>query len=351
MPTEVLNPVDIVTPIHESLIGDARNLKRLKKHFPTTGFNVIITSPPYWQRRDYGHPDQLGQEKTPELFIKALSRTVQSWEGFIAPKGSVFINLADTYLDGFLVGIPSMFEQSMLLKGWKLAHRIIWSKATSVPQPTRLASRHEVVLQFVPPKNKGYYFDRFALTNQMPEAEIGDVWHLSPKRSSSGHPAPFPSELVERILLISCPPKVCQTCNTPFQRMVAPSPLLDISRPQAVRAMEKFAAAGLTEEHLEAIRAVGISDTGMGKRLQKGSGLNTARKQVLADEAKAALGGYFREFTFAPRQHAGWKRCDCDAPVRPGFVLDPFTGSNTTILAAKKLGFNAIGVDLNPHQL
>lgn len=338
-------------PIHEALMGDARTLNRLQENFPKSGFDLIITSPPYWKRRDYGHPDQLGQEKTPENFVSVLSQTVHSWEKYVAPHGSVFINLADTSSDGFLVGIPTMFEQAMLSLGWKLAHRIIWSKSTSVPQPMRLASRHEVVLQFVPPKHKEYYFDRFALRQNLPQAEIGDVWYISAKRSNSGHLAPFPPELAERILLLSCPPKVCTACHKPFQRIVATSSTLDISRPQAVRAMQKFNEAGLTEEHLEAIRAIGISDAGKGKKLQKGSGRNSTRKKALAAEAKAALGGYFREFTFAPQEHVGWKECNCDAPVRPGIVLDPFTGSNTTIHAAKKYGFSAIGIDLMPHKL
>ena len=115
--------------------------------------------------------------------------------------------------------------------------------------------------------------------------------------------------------------------------------------------MQKFVEAGLTEEHLAAIRAVGISDAGMGKKLQKGAGRNDARKQALADEAKAVLGGYFREFTFAPKQHAGWERCDCHVRTRPGCVLDPFSGSNTTLLAAKAFGFSAVGVDLSPHPI
>lgn len=115
--------------------------------------------------------------------------------------------------------------------------------------------------------------------------------------------------------------------------------------------MQKFIEAGLSDEHLAAIRAVGISDAGMGKKLQKGSGRNDARKQQLADEAKAALGGYFREFTFAPKQHVGWAKCTCDVPTRRGWVLDPFAGSNTTLLAAQTLGFGAVGVDLTPENL
>jgi DNA modification methylase len=33
--------------------------------------NTCVTSPPYWGLRDYGNGDQLGQEETPEKFVRA----------------------------------------------------------------------------------------------------------------------------------------------------------------------------------------------------------------------------------------------------------------------------------------
>lgn len=339
----------------EVLPGNAQHLEELVAYFPPQGFDVIVTSPPYWKRRDYNHPDQLGQEKTPEEFVETLADTVASWGRWLASHGSVFINLADTHHNGFLVGTPVLFEAAMRERGWRVAHRLIWSKSSSVPTPSsrRLASRHEIVFQLVPPRKKtvGYYFDRFALTSHIPNAEIGDVWHVAPSRGRSGHVAPFPAELVRRILLLACPEKVCEQCGKPHIRQVGPSATLSSSRVQAQRAMKLFKEKGLTNEHLVAIRAVGISDAGMGKKLQKGAGRNSSKIQKLADEAKEALGGYFREFTFAPKEHLGWEACACDAPTRPGWILDPFAGSNTSLVAAKELGFRAVGVDLTPHCL
>lgn len=355
MPIKNLNRISSLAPL-QVLEGNAQHLEVIADKFPKQGFDTIVTSPPYWQRRDYNHPDQLGQEKTPEEFVAILATTVASWGQWLAPHGSVFVNLADTHNDGFLVGTPMLFELAMRERGWRVAHRLVWSKPSSVPTPSaqRLASRHETVLQLVPPrKSKGpnYYFDRFALIDRIPEAEIGDVWHVAPSRGQSGHVAPFPAELVRRILLLACPERVCESCGHAHIRQVGPSAILDSQRAQARRAMELFAEKGLTEDHLAAIRAVGISDAGMGKRLQKGAGRNAPRVQQLADEAKAALGGYFREFTFAPKQHLGWEACTCGAPTRPGWMLDPFAGSNTALAAAKELGFRAVGVDLTPHPL
>ena len=103
---------------------------------------------------------------------------------------------------------------------------------------------------------------------------------------------------------------------------------------------------GLTEKHFAAIRAVGISDAGKGRQLQSGASRNAERVQTLAQHAKKKLGGYFREFTFAPKRHVGWDGCNCEVPTMPGTVLDPFMGSGTTLLVAQGLRRNAIGVDL-----
>ena len=39
--------------------------------------------------------------------------------------------------------------------------------------------------------------------------------------------------------------------------------------------------------------------------------------------------------------------CTCDAGTKPGVVLDPFIGSGTTAMVARKHRRNAIGLDLN----
>ena len=104
---------------------------------------------------------------------------------------------------------------------------------------------------------------------------------------------------------------------------------------------------GLTEEHIKAIQAFGVSDVGKATKFQNGTGRNSKEVQRLAAEAKKVLGGYFREFTFAKKRTVGWTDCGHGAPAR-GVVFDPFAGTGTTLRTAVEERRDAVGVDLVP---
>ena len=326
--------------------GDARDLSFLQE----ASVDLIVTSPPYWRRRDYSHPSQLGQEPTPEAYVETLVETLGRWTRVLRPHASVFVNLGDTYRNGFLVGIPARFAVAARQAGWNIANHIVWTKSIGRPEPRpyRLASRHEAIFHLTRARRATrYFFDLFALSAELGRsANPGDVWDLHPARSKSDHLAPFPPELARRAIVVACPERICSKCRKPHKRLLEPTADLDPSRQQAARAMQLFKEHGLTDAHRAAIRAVGISDAGKGKQLQHGAGRNAEDVRRLAAEAKEALGGYFREFTFAPKRHVGWEGCRCEAPTTPGTVLDPFMGSGTTLCVAAELGRNAVGVDL-----
>jgi competence ComEA-like helix-hairpin-helix protein len=334
-------------PLPKVLQADARHLHSI----PTESVDLIVTSPPYWKKRDYKHPQQIGQEETPEEYIDTLIDTIDSWVPFLRPHATVFLNIGDTYRDGTLVGIPDLLGVALRRHEWLVVNRIIWAKPNGVPEPLpyRLASRHEIIFQIT--RNREYFSDVNSLAQALNQsANPGDVWNIPHSRNMSNHLAPFPEELVNRIIEFACPEHVCSKCGKPYTRNLRSTADLDQTRPQARRAIELFEQAGLTDEHLRAIRAVGISDAGKGQRIQTGADGNAKRTRELAQEAKQVLGGYFREFTFAPKRRLDWTICPCRAPALPGTVLDPFMGSGTSVRVAYQLGRIAIGADLVPPE-
>lgn len=342
--TEVANPIGVTleAPFTKKLFGDARSVP-----LPAGGADVVITSPPYWLKRDYGVDKQIGQERTADEFVGNLVECMEDWKRVLPSWGSVFINIGDTYHKGSLAGTPARLEVAATNAGWILRNRIMWVKEGGIPDPARdrLKSRYEFIFHFV--RKKDYYYDQFGYAQEYGNGNSpSDVWTIGLRRDTSNHLAPYPLELVDRILKLACPKAVCTSCGQPRRRIVERTAMLDPARPQAKRAMELALEKGLTPAHIAAIQATGISDAGKAMRVQSGTGRNSAAVKVLAAEAKAALGGYFREFTFAQKRTLGWSDCGCGKTFRPGIVLDPFMGTGTTLRAAENAGLSSVGVDL-----
>lgn len=280
-----LNIPKSLTPLF--IKGDA---KFAKDYISENLVDVIFTSPPYWQKRDYGHKHQIGNELSKEEFIENLVNIVDSWENLLAPHGSLYVNLGDSYRNNFQQGIPLYFELAMRQRGWNIIANIIWAKKSGMPDPNnRLPQRHESIIQMT--KNKSFFVDKFAYTQKFRLSD-GNFWHIKPKPSRKKHLAPFPEELVERAIMLSCPEKVCAKCGTAIKRATRRGLKLNMERPQARRALEIWHSSGLTDDHLNAIRATGNADTGKSKIIQKGK--NAIHIQLLAKEAKEKLNGYFR---------------------------------------------------------
>lgn len=64
---------------------------------PEDGADAIVTSPPYFALRDYGVDGQLGLEACPEDYIEDLADTLTAYVRVLKPGGSLWLNLGDTY--------------------------------------------------------------------------------------------------------------------------------------------------------------------------------------------------------------------------------------------------------------
>ena len=149
-------------------VGD--NLFHLT-NIPDNSVDMCVTSPPYYNLRDYKNSGQIGAENTVKDFVENLCKVFDEIYRVLKPTGSCWVNIGDTYDKKRLLQVPSRFEIAMCDRGWHLRNEIIWSKPN--PQPIsskdRFWSNHEKFFWFVKDVKK-YYFNRDAIL--VPQAEI-----------------------------------------------------------------------------------------------------------------------------------------------------------------------------------
>lgn len=291
--------------------------------------DLIVTSPPYFGQRTYmdgGEPlvQQVGNEATPAQFLDALAECTREAARVLKPSGSLWVNLGDKYRNKSLAGLPWRYAIRCTDDlGLHLRAEVVWSKSN----------------QFIDAKAAG----RVRRTHE--------TWfHFT--RSTTG--------VYDNTDAIRVKPEKSYT-----------------DRPQYRRAVELFNAAGLTDAHLAAVKAVGIIDSNGGQVRSGGSWESESGR--LAAEVRQHLGSYYREFcgggtrdrgvlpgsvlTVAAESlklpaHLGvehfaafptyWPRLLIEGWCPPsGVVLDPFGGVGTTTLVAKALGRVGLSFDLS----
>lgn len=292
------------------LCGDAL---QVLETLPAESVHACITSPPFLWMRDYGHPEQIGLEETPNQYVEKLVAVFREVRRVLRPDGTLWLNLGDTYAgsrrgqngdyltgrhvvqsDAFvrskrqgprwgggdvaapglvakqLIGIPWRVAFALQDDGWILRTDIIWQKPAPTPdsvrdRPTRA---HEYIFLFA--KERMYYYNRAAIREPA----------ISSKPSGNG-----------------------------FHR---PS---SISR----------------------------GGPGQAARWVDIGGMRNRRSvwTVAPDRAREGHKARFPERLVEPMVLAG-------CPVG-GTVLDPFAGSGTTGRVALRHGRNAILIELNPE--
>ncbi|MBX3117422.1 MAG: site-specific DNA-methyltransferase [Fimbriimonadaceae bacterium] len=168
------------------IIGDA--LTELKK-LPGESVNCCVTSPPYWQLRDYRVDGQIGLENDPSQYISKLVAVFREVRRVLRKDGTLWLNLGDTYMSAWacsrvsrigqgapqahqrrnrlvgdlkekdMAGIPWRVAFALQKDGWYLRTDIIWHKPNGLPErvrdrPTRA---HEYLFLFS--KSRRYYYD------------------------------------------------------------------------------------------------------------------------------------------------------------------------------------------------
>lgn len=330
-------------PRNTILIGDAaRRLREL----PDATVDCVITSPPYFQLRDYGMGDaQIGLESDVTAWVDHMLTVTDGLARVLKPAGSLWLNLADSYSRHQRYGAPPksllLAPERLLLaladRGWIVRNKIIWAKPNPMPHSVadRLNTAYDVVYLLV--RRRHYFFDldrirvphvsaprtqtdrpalnrpvgwagplagnQSGLRRARPDGRPGhllgknpgDVWTIPTASYRGAHFATFPEALVERPLLAGCPEAICTACGKAWRRAV----------------MVRY------EGH---------------------------RSPAERDQYVRRYPGRWRTL-----RHIGeLVPCRCGAPTRPGVVLDPFFGTGTVGAVAERLGRDWIGIELSP---
>ena len=216
------------------LYGDCRDTL---KTVINSSVQTCVTSPPYYGLRDYGGENaQIGQEQTPEDYIKELVDVFSIVRDKLKDDGVLWVNIGDSYynyrsgkgqalpkqtvsktnqdlptkcnrrankLKGYkekdLMGIPWMLAFALRADGWYLRQDIIWHKPNPMPESVRdrCTKSHEYI--FLLSKNRNYYFDVDAIKE--PTRRKRSVWNVTKRPYKGAHFAVFPPDLIEPCIL------------------------------------------------------------------------------------------------------------------------------------------------------
>ena len=345
------------------------NLEILKT-IPNESVDCVVTSPPYWALRDYGIDGQLGLEPTFQEYITKLCDIFDEVKRLLKKTGTCFVNLGDTYFGGgnnrggsfdtgtkqstnrgtwnpedethqfpwgdyyvskCLCCIPDRFKIEMINRGWILRNEIIWFKRNCMPSSVkdRLTVDFEKVFFFV--KSKRYWFEQQYIPTATKDDSVRNrditklnnvpgrsrmagltvnnydyrntrcVWDIPTMPFKDAHFAVFPEKLVEPMIMAGCPSQICKKCGK------AKEPIFKT---------EKQHSIGAT------------------------SGRYWVERDFVGDNTVRNLS-----------KKVGYTDCGCNVGFEGGICLDPFIGSGTTAVVARKLGRNYIGIDLNPNYI
>lgn len=213
--------------------GDSRRLDLLlsKKSSPSDPLlTCTITSPPYANLKNYGHPDQVGWGQDYGDYLADCRGIFRSIYRHTRHDGSMWV-IADTLLDQDSNGngsavrtLPFDLAKEAEEVGWRLRDIIVWEKHKTLPWSRRgtLRNSFEYILLLVKSNDYKYHVDRLRDPVDLaqwwvkwPERynPLGkvptNVWSIPiPQQGTWGatqiqHACPLPPNLVERLIFLS----------------------------------------------------------------------------------------------------------------------------------------------------
>ncbi len=107
-------------------------------HLPDESVDLVITSPPYWNLKDYGHPEQIGNESY-EGYLERLDAVWAECYRVTRPSGVFVLNVGNRRHKK--VFYPIAMDIVGRIEGWQLWDHVIWYIPNALPQPNAYRER------------------------------------------------------------------------------------------------------------------------------------------------------------------------------------------------------------------
>jgi site-specific DNA-methyltransferase (adenine-specific) len=204
---------------HKIVIGDSRHMDEIKDE----SVHLVITSPPYWQLKDYGTENQIGFNDSYQDYINNLNEVWNECYRVLYPGCRLSVNIGDQFARAVIYGrykvIPIRTEITRYCEsiGFDYMGGIIWQKVTtckttggatvmgSYPYPRGgiIKIDYEFILIFKKlgkePRVSKEIKEKSKLTQKEWNEYFNGHWNF-PGEKQDGHIAMFPLELPRRLI-------------------------------------------------------------------------------------------------------------------------------------------------------
>ena len=286
------------------------------KGLPDESVHCCVTSPPYYALRDYGMDEQIGGEATPKEYISRLTDVFTEVRRVLRSDGTLWLNISDTYagkgnqgdyvdpknpkgrngqavalnqkVEGCkpkdMIGIPWLLAFALRDSGWYLRNDIIWMKENPMPESVKDRCARCYEHIFLFSKSRKYHFDHKAISEPISAATAQRL-----KRGING--------------------------SNKFGSAIPGQ-----SQQQTINRCREHGA--ITDEMINPLRN---------------------KRDVWVINTVPYKGGHYA--AYPPKLVETCLLAGCP---EDGVVLDPFFGSGTTGMVARRMGRHYIGIELNP---
>lgn len=187
------------------VFGTSENMNKIENNT----VDMIVTSPPYWDLKDYYKENQIGQESY-ETYSNRMYSVWEQCYNKLKDNGSIWININIRTRNGNPILLPKLFVEQCTKIGFKYRGISIWHKSSGIPTSAKnLSDHHEYILIFTKSNNSKIDIKKFEQYCDYKNKCISHklFWNINRKAGSVGkntiHPAIFPTELINRINIVS----------------------------------------------------------------------------------------------------------------------------------------------------